>query len=95
MPDSDMYPICHGPSRGQQGVRNDQESEHVAFADTAAARKGGASGRLHICGRTAFGGLPTDGGFFLVAAVSANATSSALSGHDSGHGISDTYHRSG
>ena len=31
----------------------------------------------------------------VVAAESANATSTTLIGHDSGHGISDTYHRSG
>ena len=69
--------------------------EDVAFADSAATRKEAASGRLHICGRATFGGPPTDVESFLVAAESANATSSPLIGRDSGHGISDTYHRSG
>ena len=64
--------------------------EDVAFADSAATRKEAASGRLHICGRAA-----TDVESFLVAAESANATSSPLIGRDSGYGISDTYHRSG
>ncbi len=60
----------------------------VASADSAATREEAASGRLHS-------GPPTDVESFLVAAESANATSSPLIGHDSGHGISDTYHRSG
>ena len=66
----------------------------VAFADSAATRKEAASSRLHI-GRAAFGGLPTDVESFLVAAESANAISSPLIGHDSGHGVSDMCHRSG
>ena len=38
---------------------------------------------------------PTDVESFMVAAEAASATSSPLFGHDSGHGQSDTYHRSG
>ena len=45
--------------------------EDVAFADSAAQ----------------LGGPPTDVESFLVAARSANATSSPLIGHDSGHRI--------
>ena len=67
--------------------------EDVAFADSAATIKEAASGRLHISGGAAFGGPPTDVESFMVAAESANATSSPLIGHDSGHGILDTYHR--
>ena len=69
--------------------------EDVAFADSAATRKEAGFGRLHICGRAAFGGPPTDVESFLMAAESANATPSHLLDHDSGYGISDTYHRSG
>ena len=69
--------------------------EDVAFADSAATRKGAASGRLHICARAAFGGPPTDVESSLVDAESANATSSTLIGDDSDHGISDTYHTPG
>ena len=43
---------------------------------------------------------PTDveasgGRLLMVAAEAADATTSPLLGHDSGHGISDTFHRSG
>ena len=71
------------------------KGEDVVFADSAATRKGAAAGRFHICGRAAFGGPPADVESFVVAAESAIATSSPLIGHDLGHRISDTYHRSG
>ena len=62
--------------------------EDVAFADSAATIiKEAASGRLHISGGAAFGDPPTDVESFMVAAEVANATSSPLIGHDSGHGI--------
>ena len=65
--------------------------EDVAFADSAATGKDS----------TSVGGPPEAALPQMwrrpeaVAAESANATSSPLIGHDSGHGISGTYHRSG
>ena len=69
--------------------------EDVAFADFAATRKDSTS-----LGRPPKAALPQmwrrpEAVSFLVAAESANATSSHLIGHDSGHGISATYQRSG
>ena len=69
--------------------------EDVAFADSAATRKDSTS-----VGGPPKAALPQmwrrpEAASFLVAAESANVTSSPLVGHDSGHGISDTYHRSG
>ena len=65
----------------------------VAFADSAATRKDSTS-----VGGPPKAALPQmwrrpEAASFLVAAES--ATSSPLIGRDSGHGMSDTYHRSG
>ena len=69
--------------------------EDVAFADSAATIKDS----------TSVGGPPKaapplmwrrpEAASFMVAAEAADATTSPLIGHDSGHGILDTYHRSG
>ena len=66
--------------------------EDVKFADSAATRK-------ESVGKPPKVALPQmwrrpEAAPFLVTAESANATSSPLIGDDSGHAISDTYHRS-
>ena len=69
--------------------------EDVAFAYSAATRKDSTSVRGPPKAALAQMRRRPEAASFLVAAEWANATSSALIGHDSGNGISDTYHRSG
>ena len=88
---SDLVDVADMPGTDAGQIR----CEDVAFAESAATRTDSTS-----AGGPPKAALPQiwsrlEAASFLVAAESANATSSPLIGHDSGHGISDTYHRSG